>query len=353
MNSTQIFLVCSLLEILGGIFGLYGSFWIIHQFYQKKILNNFPGLVIAWTSLADIVSVCYYLTWAIYDLSGEASSMQLIGYQILDSMLAYSLSTCAFLGLVLAANSFYIVAFPRSLAMYEKWRFLLVPFTFVLPLLTIYLPVSLMTGMPFMTTLACKDDSVSYGYCFHVAHTRSIALLIAVGITVGCNLLTYIFIAKHLYKRSRACYSNSNSETSASIVLDSGEIVMKLVMIYSLAICISWFPFFLHLAFDIAIPHDPYSSQFRALTVFFWLRCFFVSIRGYIHAFAVYYVARVVSTGRNTKFRLDMATVFLQMPTVEIEQTRDASTMREVDAPKWDLSGLGTSRASMSAAYFP
>jgi hypothetical protein len=353
MDAIQIFLICSSLEVIGGSFGLYGSFWIIYQFYLKKILNNFPGLVIAWTSVADIVSVGYYLTWAIYDLSGDVTSMPLIGYQVLDAILAYSLSVCAFLGLVLSANSFYIVAFPRSLQFYEKWRFLLVPITFLLPLLTIFMPVSVLTGLPFMTTLACKDDTISDGFCFKVAQLRSIALLLTIGVTVGCNLLTYTMIGSHLYKRSRACYSNSESERSVTLVLDSGEIVMKLVMIYSLAICISWLPFFLHLALDLVLVQDPYDSEFRILTVLFWLRCFFVSIRGYIHAFAVYYVARIVSTGRDTKFRLNLSTIFLQIPNVLVDDATSSSTMREVVAPKWDLSGAGTSRMSISNAYFP
>lgn len=69
---------------------------------------------------------------------------------------------------------------------------------------------------------------------------------------------------------------------------------MRLVKVYSLGIIVSWFPFMLHQSLELMYGND--YDKFGLVSILFLVRVVVLSMRGYIHAFCIFYVKVLVGT---------------------------------------------------------
>ncbi|KAJ3334740.1 hypothetical protein HDU91_002577, partial [Kappamyces sp. JEL0680] len=298
--------VTSWLEVVGSVAGFYGSLWILVQYKRKNILNNFPGKVIATIAFTDILTCIYFLGWAMVDLLPGFATMPLDGYRVLDAIFNFSLTSCAYLGFLLALNTFYVLVYPGKSRFYETWRWVLIVVVgTVLPLLTFFLPLSLASRQQFFVTMSCSD-SVN-PRCSYLA---TIFLFSTVGFAVFCNLLTYLGIARHLKAEQRV--ASDPRQGDAGLLIDGESLVMKLVKAYSLAIVASFVPFFVQEFMVLLHPESADMTKLDVAAVAFMIRCFILSSRGYIHALAVFYVSAMVSlNGRSVS---PLRALFLLFP---------------------------------------
>ena len=80
------------LEISASIIGLYGAFWVLIQYYKKRILSNTPGLIICLIAILDVLFAIYYLFTAIVHFTLSEMQISMI-WAIFDAAFYWNLIT--------------------------------------------------------------------------------------------------------------------------------------------------------------------------------------------------------------------------------------------------------------------
>jgi hypothetical protein len=134
------FIVVFAFEIFASIVGAYGSLWVIYQYFQKRILNNTPGLIICLIAFIDFFFSFYYMFGISVQFALSPLAINLV-WNIIDSAFDWCLITYSLLGMLLAFNTLFIVMGGSSVLI-DKCKWFAISACFILPIPAYYWPTS-------------------------------------------------------------------------------------------------------------------------------------------------------------------------------------------------------------------
>jgi hypothetical protein len=325
------------LQLLTSIIGLYGAIWVIRQYHRGTILRNIPGQIIYSIAYTDIIHGLYYILWFFVDgyyidMRGNPDTTQFM-YDFTEGIFIWGTFPCCLLGILLSLNTLYIVRFHGSSAQLERFKYLAIVIAFLCPIPIYFLPVSYWRQQTiFITTSMIYEPPATAN--------QGAQLFLQLGfVSVGifCSLLAYAIIAWDLRRMQQEFV-----EVGSNMISVAQKKIMKLVMVYSISIIISWIPWMIRFLI-VRVIHQSGDSKFlrdfNAVTLVIFFRSLVFPARGYIHAQAVLYVFNTVKH-RPSPFSLNtLLSCILLISPKESDASRAESPAQDslVNAPQWDF----------------
>jgi hypothetical protein len=279
----------------------------------------------------------YYLLWFFVDgyyldMRDNPDRTQFM-YDFTEGIFIWGTFPCCLLGILLSLNTLYIVRFHGSSAELERFKYLAILIAFACPIPIYFLPVSYWRQQSIFTTTAMVYEPPP------TANLRAQLYLQLGFVSVGifCSLIAYAMIAWDMRRMQLEFVEVGSNKISVA-----QKKIMKLVMVYSISIIISWIPWMIRFLI-VRVIHEAGDSKFlhdfNAVTIVIIFRSLVFPARGYIHAQAVLYVFNTV-TLRSAPFSFNtVLSYILLVSPKESAPSRAESPAQDslVNAPQWDF----------------
>jgi hypothetical protein len=145
-------MVSNILNLVGATVGLYGCFWVVSQYRNGKILRNSAGLIILVISITDIFCSLYHVyrsieSWTKFYRESPVRENYAYFNGAVDSMYLWSVIASSHLLLTLAAQTFYVLRGGSNQKLL-KYRWILILFGILGPILYFFVPLAFITSQP-------------------------------------------------------------------------------------------------------------------------------------------------------------------------------------------------------------
>ncbi|KAJ2992109.1 hypothetical protein HDV02_003275 [Globomyces sp. JEL0801] len=287
--------------------GMFGSIWVMYEYYRGRILNNLPGLfmfVIAMTDLGsasnfiDLINLLvYYCLLSLEQFVNNLNQWDVYINVIFDYM---ALTSCL-LTLPIVFNTLNIIKFNGSIRWLQKYKYWVIAFILILPTFTYFLPWSIIfkEKIFFKYNRPQLPKTCDTIYCVMVFRQ-------VVGTVITCmtiNLICYLIIFIAIKKNEKVDDIDTEDREKKTAL----GVMKKLVMIYSIATVLDWTPW---IAKYVMTQYFNGVSEYEVLRgcinaspielLIFFSRSLLTPMRGYIHALAIVYVYSTVSGQKYT-----------------------------------------------------